>query len=113
PTLGPAARAHIVESSRVYFSSVSILEITIKAMLGRLDLPGGAEFPRTFANAGLVELRFSSAHAAALAAWPDLARHDRFDRMLLAQAKTESLRLLTSDSLLLGLGESWILNARH
>ncbi|MBD3942240.1 type II toxin-antitoxin system VapC family toxin [Microbacterium sp. NEAU-LLC] len=111
--LGPAARHAIDTSGRVHYSSASILEITVKNLLGRIELPGGAAYPRVFDESGLVELPFTSRHAAALAAFPALARHDPFDRMLLAQAKVESLDLLTSDAVLLGLGETWVRDARR
>ena len=38
--LGPSSRAALRAGAAVYYSSVTILELTIKDMLGRLDLPG-------------------------------------------------------------------------
>jgi len=111
--LGPESRRRIDGSQRVCFSAATILEITIKNMLGRLELPGGDGFPQVFADSGLVEVPFTAEHAAALAGFPALARHDPFDRMLLAQARSESMDLLTSDAALLALGEPWIRDARR
>lgn len=111
PRLGADARRRISSATRVSFSSVSVMEIVIKAGLGRLELPGGSDFPGIFTRSGLAELPFEVAHAAAMAETPGLARHDPFDRMLLAQAKAEGLTLLTSDAVLLGLGEPWIRDA--
>ena len=111
--LGPRSREAIARAARPWFSSVSVLEITIKHQLGRVELPGGSEFPRIFEDSGLTELPFTSRHAAALAEFPTLARHDPFDRMLLAQARVESVDLMTSDAVLLGLGEAWIHDARR
>lgn len=51
------------------------------------------------AQIGLQELRISHVHAAALLRLPYLHK-DPFDRMLVAQAVSESLRLLTADRLL-------------
>lgn len=113
PSLGPRSRERITAAPRVHFSAASVLEITIKHQLGRLDLPGGDEFPEIFERSGLVELPLTAAHAVALAGFPDLARHDPFDRMLLAQARSESLDLLTSDARLLALGEPWVSDARR
>jgi PIN domain nuclease of toxin-antitoxin system len=110
--LGPRSRQLIAAASRVHFSAATVLEITIKNMLGRLSLPGGEAFPQVFERSGLVELPFTAAHAATLQLFPGLARHDPFDRMLLAQARSESLTFLTSDATLLGLGEPWIHDAR-
>lgn len=110
--LGTAARRQIDEATTVYCSSISTAELAIKHMLGRLDLPGGSTFPAAFAAAGLRELPFTSAHAAAMLRFPPLVRLDPFDRMILAQAAAESLTLLTADATLLRLGERWILDAR-
>lgn len=112
-SLGDTSRALIEAETRVHFSSVSVTEITIKHMLGRILLPGGTAFPEIFTRSGLIELPLRAEHAATLLDFPTLGRHDPFDRMLLAQAKQERLTLLTSDSTLLALGEDWILDARH
>ena len=113
PKLGPQARARIVAAPRVYYSSVSVMEIVIKSMLGKLALPGGERFPDVFAQAGLVELPFSARQANALREDEALARHDPFDRMLLAQARVEAIPLLTSDTVLLGLTSADCIDARH
>ncbi|MFT4137336.1 type II toxin-antitoxin system VapC family toxin [Microbacterium sp.] len=109
--LGPQSRALITASDRTYFSSVSVMEIVIKAMLGRLEPPGDGDATAAFTRSGLVELPFTAPHAAAMAERPALARHDPFDRMLLAQASEERMVLLTSDAVLLGLGEPGIRDA--
>ncbi|MCK0111641.1 type II toxin-antitoxin system VapC family toxin [Ornithinimicrobium sp. F0845] len=109
--LGQRSRLLVTGSSPVYASSVCVLEVTIKEMFGRLRVPE----PVTEAAqaAGLVELPFRAPHAAALAEFPELARQDPFDRMLLAQASSEGLALLTSDQALLGLGLEWVVDARE
>lgn len=109
--LGADARIRIQNADRVYFSSATVMEITIKHMLGRLPLPGGDAFPEVFERSGLTELPFTSGHAAAMAGFPALVRHDPFDRMLLAQARSEAFDLITSDAVLLALGEPWIHDA--
>lgn len=63
-------------------------------------------------RAGLRELPFRERHAVTMSQFPQLARHDPFDRMLLAQAQAEDLMLLTSDRVLLGLGHDWVVDAR-
>lgn len=110
--LGARAREQIAAASRVYFSSVSVLEVVIKNMLGRTPLPGGEGFPDVFRRSGLEELPFTVDHATALGQFTTLARHDPFDRMILAQAAGERMRLLTSDATLLALGKPWIHDAR-
>lgn len=110
--LGSTARRAIEGSTVTHFSTISISELTIKHMLGRLALPGGDRFPAVFADAGLRELPFTSAHATAMLRFPALTRHDPFDRMILAQAHAERLTLLTAEATLLALGENWIRDAR-
>lgn len=107
-----AAAAGRLGSDRVHFSSVSVMEIVIKNMLGRLTLPGDDRFPAIFTESGLRELAFTSEHATAMLLDETLSRHDPFDRMLLAQARVERSVLVTSDRTLLGLGMPWILDAR-
>lgn len=94
--LSAAARAAIVDSrSIVHISAATIWELAIKAALGRLDT-GGADLAEEIAANGFFELPISSRHAAAAGALP---RHhdDPFDRMLIAQARTEELVLVTRD----------------
>lgn len=110
--LGPLSRDLIAAAPRVHYSPVSITEIAIKHMLGRMPLPGGAAFPEIFNRSGLTELPLRTGHAASLTDFETLVRHDPFDRMLLAQAKHEGLTLLTSDATLLALGEDWIADAQ-
>lgn len=108
--LGLRSRALVSGSAPVYASAVCVLEIATKEMLGRLQVPEPAA--KAAQRAGLLELAFRSHHAAALQKFPQPARHDPFDRMLLAQALADDLVLLTSDSTLLGLGKEWVVDAR-
>lgn len=112
PRLGRISRELIGDSKLVHYSSVSVTEISIKHMLGKMPLPGGAGFPDIFNRSGLTELPLRTEHAAALLDFGTLVRHDPFDRILLAQAKQERLTLLTSDSTLLALDEDWIVDAQ-
>jgi PIN domain nuclease of toxin-antitoxin system len=82
----------------VYVSSVSIWEISIKVGIGKLNLDLDTLVDQ-MAQTGLEELRISHAHAATVLRLPYLHK-DPFDRMLVAQAVSESLRLLTADRLL-------------
>ena len=111
PRLGPTSRSLLASGDRIAFSSVSVVELVVKQMLGKLKLPADAR--EAALAAGLYELALDGRHAAALAAFPELARHDPFDRMLLAQASTEGVQLLTSDRALLGLDYEWLFDARR
>lgn len=113
PRLGLEAKQLLVGDEQVCFSPISISEITIKHMLGRLSLPGPDTFPGVFTASGLVELPFRTDHAVALLEEPELSRHDPFDRMLLAQKNVENCFLMTSDRVLLSLGRPGVFDARR
>ncbi|MCH9650474.1 MAG: type II toxin-antitoxin system VapC family toxin [Deltaproteobacteria bacterium] len=82
-------------SSLVYISAVSLWEISIKAQLGRLDVPVESLEEEISAN-DFSELAMSARHAVAAGQLP---RHhdDPFDRMLIAQARLEGLTLVSHD----------------
>jgi PIN domain nuclease of toxin-antitoxin system len=52
---------------------------------------------------GLAILAITADHAKGLREFPELARHDPFDRLIVAQAHLTGMRLLTADRLLLAL----------
>jgi PIN domain nuclease of toxin-antitoxin system len=79
------------------FSAASIWEIVIKASLGRADFQVDPQRLRQgLLTHGYEELPVTSEHALALRLLPALHR-DPFDRILLAQAHSEGLTLLTAD----------------
>ncbi len=96
PKLSAAAWSMIEAADAVYVSSASLWEITIKYQLGKLSIE-----PERLAGAvtssGFLELPITIRHAVAVARLPALHR-DPFDRLLLAQAISEPLHLLTADS---------------
>jgi len=107
PRLSERARMLILSAdATVFFSAASIWEIAIKHRLARGDMPvSGAEADRLFREAGYVELPVMAVHATATETLP--GHHaDPFDRMLIAQALHEPLRLLTHDRQLLAYGGS-------
>jgi PIN domain nuclease of toxin-antitoxin system len=96
-----AARAReLISSPRasVWISAATIWEITIKHGLGRGDMPvSGHDALRYFRDSGYRLLAMEPEHAAAIAELP--AHHqDPFDRMLIAQALSEPMRLITHDA---------------
>jgi PIN domain nuclease of toxin-antitoxin system len=99
--LSPSVRAQLEDPGQeVLFSAASLWEISIKAALGRADfkvMP--AEILSAALETGFVELPVRAAAALAVA---DLPHHHRdpFDRLLVAQALTESARLYTADAAL-------------
>lgn len=98
--LPPVARRFIRDpESELLFSAASIWEVAIKSTQGK---PGFDYDPRLLRRGlldnGYIELHISSAHAVALSNLPPLHK-DPFDRLLVAQAMTEGITLLTDDSL--------------
>lgn len=79
----------------VLVSAITMAEISLKSSLGKLVLPDG--FDDAVLNAGFEELPFTAAHSIALRQLPWHHR-DPFDRMLLAQARTEGLVFATADA---------------
>ncbi|MBB3192508.1 type II toxin-antitoxin system VapC family toxin [Halomonas cerina] len=97
--LSETARARLLdESNELWFSSASIWEITIKAGLGREDFRVDPYLLRRgLVDNGYVELPITSGHALAVHHLPPIHR-DPFDRMLIAQAESEGILLLTADA---------------
>lgn len=92
-------------STRIFVSSASASEVSIKTERGRL--PGGAELINAWEPV-LRSLRAESldiSHADALDAGSlDWEHRDPFDRMLVAQAKRSHLQLATRDQRILSAG---------
>jgi PIN domain nuclease of toxin-antitoxin system len=87
------------EDNELLFSSASMWEIIIKKGLHRSDFQvDPAALYRGLLDNGYVELPVTSHHALAVSDLP-LLHKDPFDRILIAQARTEGVALLSSDKL--------------
>lgn len=99
PRLSARARELILAPrSTVWISAATVWEIAIKHSLARGDMPvSGADAVRYFRTAGYRFLPVEPEHAAAVETLP---RHhqDPFDRLLIAQAQVEPMRLLSHDA---------------
>src|SRR5690242_14387346 len=109
PRLGPQARQAITSAQGVHVSAATVWELTIKTMLGKLSVP--ADLSTRLPAQGLALLSITAEHAEAIRDYPELVRHDPFDRLLVAQASRAGLQLLTADHVLLGLGRDFIIDA--
>jgi PIN domain nuclease of toxin-antitoxin system len=98
PSLTSEARRTIADADEVYVSAASIWEVAIKAGLGKIQVDIG-QLAGAIGASGFVELPVTVAHAACVSELPHHHR-DPFDRMLIAQAMTEPLVLLTADAML-------------
>lgn len=96
--LAEPTRAAITDvRNEVFVSAASAWEIAIKRALGKLVAPEDLE--AAIVQTGFRPLPITLAHARAAGALP--AHHaDPFDRMLVAQARSEDLTLVSSDRLL-------------
>ena len=94
--LTPRARVLIDSASDVYVSAASIWEVAIKRRVGKME-ENPEELVATLGKAGLIDLPVEPRHALVTAQLPLLHR-DPFDRMLVAQAISETMRLLTTDA---------------
>jgi len=92
-----------LDACEVFISAASIWEVSIKSALGKLDADPAALLAE-IEPAGFRLLPVTGEHAAAVARLPPI-HNDPFDRMLVAQAKTEPLLLLTNDAALAGYGD--------
>lgn len=79
----------------VFVSAASAWEIELKRSLGKLRVPGDLE--EQLQEKRFTELPVRARHVQALRSLPAL-HGDPFDRMLVAQAATENLVLVTADS---------------
>jgi PIN domain nuclease of toxin-antitoxin system len=95
-TLPVKARQLINEADAVYVSAVSPWEISIKASHGRIKIEP-ADLLHGFRDANFLELPITWRHAVASRNLALRDHRDPFDRMLIAQAITEPLRLVTTD----------------
>jgi PIN domain nuclease of toxin-antitoxin system len=87
-------------TNEVLFSAASIWEIAIKARLGRADFAvRPEEIARAARDTGFTELPVRADAAAQVVDLP-LHHRDPFDRLLVAQAMVEPMRLYTADPLL-------------
>jgi len=78
----------------VMVSAMSVWEVEIKRALGKLDAPAG--FAAMCVDRGFDPLEVTFRHAEVAGALPP-HHSDPFDRMLIAQAISENLELVTKD----------------
>ena len=88
------------EQNELWLSVASVWEIGIKVALGKLPLPEPVEsyIPTRIAQLGMQSLEIRTFHALQAAALP-LHHRDPFDRVLIAQAQTEEMILVTADAI--------------
>jgi PIN domain nuclease of toxin-antitoxin system len=108
--LPPAIQALLTSEDNIIFvSPVSILEISVKHRLGRPDSPiiSGGRALAELVQGGCRVLDVTGDHAAMLDELP-LLHGDPFDRLLVAQALVEHMRIVTKDAKVAAYNPSFI-----
>lgn len=95
------ARRLVERADEVFVSAATTWELAVKASLGKLRMPEG--FLEVVEAQGFSHLPITPVHAMAVQNLPWHHR-DPFDRILLAQAIVEGLRLLSVDEALTSYG---------
>ena len=95
PTLAADIKDRLDHEPDVYVSAATIWEVAIKQSIGKLPKPD--DLPERVRDSGFRHLNITSDHGIAAGRLP-LIHRDPFDRMLIAQAKTENLTLVTRDA---------------
>lgn len=97
PRLGATTRAMIGDPrNTVFASAASAWQMSIKAQLGKLEVPDDLE--SVLEAEGFESLPITFFHGERAGALPPLHR-DPFDRMLVAQAQAEGLDLVSGDTM--------------
>ena len=95
PALGKRVKSEIGNGrNQVYVSAATAWEISIKRALGKLQAPGDIE--SVVEEERFIKLNISLRHGEQAGELPPFHR-DPFDRMLVAQAQSDGLILVTAD----------------
>jgi PIN domain nuclease of toxin-antitoxin system len=88
------------ETNELWLSVASIWEIGIKVAIGKLPLPEPLDLyvESRMTQLGMRSLEITVPHAIQASSLP-LHHRDPFDRMLIAQAQTEEMTLISADSI--------------
>ena len=97
PNLPAEGRNAIADAGNLIVVSAAVIwEIRIKQALGKLEIP--SNFCRVIKDQGFELLSITADHAYAAGDLP-MHHRDPFDRMIIAQAKLEGLKVITHDNI--------------
>lgn len=100
--------------NKIFFSSASVWEVVIKHGKNPINMPvDGQEFMKGCLKAGFIPLPIENHHVLAVGKLTrkngEPPHNDPFDRILITQAKTENMILITHDNLLGGYDEPCVM----
>jgi PIN domain nuclease of toxin-antitoxin system len=85
------------DSNSIFLSNASLWEIAIKISIGKLKLKGSLNTLKNYLiEKGIIILEFDFEDLVALQTLP-FHHQDPFDRLIIAQAKTKTLEIITND----------------
>ena len=93
-SISSAAVEAIDDATELLFSVISFAEIGVKVALGKLAVP--PDLRQRVGASGVHLLPLAAEHGLRVADLP-LHHRDPFDRLLIAQAQSEQLRVVTAD----------------
>jgi PIN domain nuclease of toxin-antitoxin system len=100
----------LLKSSRaIFYLPISVFEIVIKNMLGKIKL--NQPLGELLEQLNFGSLPFRVEDALETYSLSSLIGHDPFDRMILATARAHGANLITSDQKILELGFDWVLDS--
>lgn len=107
--LGRISENLIKTASFVFVSTISLAEIEIKSIAGKLKFPEIT--PELLKATNFEVISFDTKASSEIARFGGLSGHAPFDRMLLAQASANDAYFVTADSVLLGQGLDFVVDA--
>lgn len=107
--LGGKARRLIELAEVVCVSAISIAEIRIKQMSGKLA--AAHDYAKAFQESGFKIADFDVESADAISRFGSLANHDPFDRLILGQASATATHFITADRTILALNPAFVIDA--
>ena len=106
--LGPKT-VQILRSRKLYFSSISVAELSFKKRFSKLEYDLSA--PQAWRELGIDQLNFGVEAANAFSRFSPEWVPDPFDRQIMAVAAANNLTLITSDRKILSQGFDWVFDA--
>jgi len=96
PTLAKDVKVRLDREPDVFVSSASVWEVAIKQAIGKLE---PADLPEQLRDSGFTALPITAQHAIDAGRLP-LIHRDPVDRMLVSQARSENLTVVTRDAVI-------------